>query len=342
MPTQWPTSEPKLEETKRTARLLQIMLMVAAAPRRYRRRDFVRQFEVSERMISKDIELISNITGFNLQGGRDGYYFERVPDLPMLHFDVAETLALLNAIRVAKQMSGVDSPELAAVVARIEALFPADLVNLLRQVSRPGLITDRRQHRQGVLAHLTKAWSERSKVCIVYETASRDGEATERIVHPYYLLPYVRSWQLIAYCEHRQAVRMFKLDRIRTVTILPISYSIPDDFDVATYMHGAWGMMRADPSAVETVLLRFTPEAGRWVAEEDWHPSQQVRTVEDGCVLFQVRIAITPEFVNWLLYYGAKVEVLGPEHLRRTVSNEHQIAAEIYRQSNELQTVNRK
>lgn len=330
MTAQWPTGEAKLEETKRTARLLQIMLMVAAAPRHYRRRDFVKQFEVSGRMISKDIELISNITGFNLRGGKDGYYFEQVPDLPMLHFSVAETLALLNAIRVAKHMSGVDSPELAAVVARIEALFPAGLVNLLRQASKPGVITDRRQHRQGVLAHLTKAWSEQAKVRIVYETASRAGEVTERVVHPYYLLPYVRSWQLIAYCERRQDVRMFKLDRIRTVEILPASYSIPDGFDVNSYMHGAWGMMRADPNAAETVVLRFTPEAGRWVAEEEWHPSQRVQTIEDGCVLFQVRLAITPEFVNWLLYYGAKVEVMEPEHLRATVSKEHQIAAALY------------
>lgn len=72
MASQWRTDEPRLEETKRTARLLQIMLMIAAAPHRYCRRDLAVRFEVTPRMISKDIELISNITGFNLQSGRDG------------------------------------------------------------------------------------------------------------------------------------------------------------------------------------------------------------------------------------------------------------------------------
>jgi hypothetical protein len=110
MASQWQAHEPRLEETKRTARLLQIMLMVAAAPHHYTRKDFAKRFDVSTRMISKDMELISNITGFDLQGGRDGYSFTRVPDLPLLHFSVAETLALLNAIGVAKHMSGVDSP----------------------------------------------------------------------------------------------------------------------------------------------------------------------------------------------------------------------------------------
>lgn len=330
MAQQWHAHEPKLEETKRTARLLQIMLMVAAAPRRYTRKDFSERFEVSVRMISKDIEIINNITGFDLQGGREGYYFTRVPELPMLHFSVAETLALLNALRVTQHMAGLDSPELAAVVARIEALFPADLASLLRQASRPGQQTDRRQHRQWMLAYLTRAWSDRRKVRIVYATASRDAEISERVVHPYYLLPYVRSWQLIAFCERRGAVRMFKLDRIQTAEMLPASYTIADDFDVGGYLNGAWGLMRSDPEAVETVRLRFAPEAGRWVAEEEWHPTQQVQAQEDGSLLFCVQIAVTPEFVNWLLYYGAKVEVLEPAHLRATVKQEHARAAEIY------------
>jgi predicted DNA-binding transcriptional regulator YafY len=330
MASQWQAHEPRLEETKRTARLLQIMLMVAAAPHHYTRKDFAKRFDVSTRMISKDMELISNITGFDLQGGRDGYSFTRVPDLPLLHFSVAETLALLNAIGVAKHMSGVDSPELAAVVARVEALFPVELVSLLRQASRPGVQTDQRQQRQTMLAYLTKAWSDRSKVRITYATASRNGEVSERVVHPYYLLPYVRSWQLIAYCERRGDVRMFKLDRIQTAELLPASYTIPDDFDVNGYLNGAWGMMRSDPAAAETVSLRFAAEAGRWVGEEEWHPTQQMEVQADGTLLFQVRIAITPEFVNWLLYYGAKVQVLEPQHLRETVCREHVRAADIY------------
>jgi len=37
----------------------------------------------------------------------------------------------------------------------------------------------------------------------------------------------------------------------------------------------------------------------------------------DGHVIFRLRIAaITPEFVNWVLYYGSRVEVLEPLKLR--------------------------
>jgi hypothetical protein len=154
-----------------------------------------------------------------------------------------------------------------------------------------------------MLAYLTKAWSDRSKVRITYATASRNGEVSERVVHPYYLLPYVRSWQLIAYCERRGDVRMFKLDRIQTAELLPASYTIPDDFDVNGYLNGAWGMMRSDPAAAEDRQLAFCSRsgavggggrmasyaadgsAGRWHAPSFRCASLSRRSLSTGCCI---------------------------------------------------------
>ena len=58
------------------------------------------------------------------------------------------------------------------------------------------------------------------------------------------------------------------------------------------------------------VVLRFEPEAGRWVAEEHWHPSQQVEELPDGRVRVTFYVDITPEMVIWLLYYGSRVQVV--------------------------------
>ena len=45
------------EATKRTARILEIVQLVAGNPRRYRRADLAQRFEISERMIQKDGEV---------------------------------------------------------------------------------------------------------------------------------------------------------------------------------------------------------------------------------------------------------------------------------------------
>ncbi|MEE8392490.1 MAG: WYL domain-containing protein, partial [Anaerolineae bacterium] len=265
----------KLEETKRTARILEIVQIIATAPRRYLRRDLAARFEISERMIQKDLEVVRHGLKLLLLHSPEGYYFEDVPRLPALQYTFAEALALLLAVQAARQVSGVGSVELAAAAARLESLFPPEFAPLLRQaVSRP-VVTAQREHRQQMLMLLNQSLLEGRKVRMVYETRSRGGAVSERVVRPYHIMPYVRSWQLVAYCELREAVRMFKVDRIQEATLLDERYNIPADFDVDAYMGSGWGAMRSGAGEPVDVVLRFEPEAGQWVTEEYWHPSQK-------------------------------------------------------------------
>lgn len=319
------------EEMKRTSRILEIVQIVATAPQRYLRRDLAQRFEISERMIQKDLEIIRHGLKLPLWHSPKGYYFEEVPRLPALQYTFAEALALLLAVQAARQVSGVSSAELAAAVARLEALFPPEFTPLLRQaVGRP-VITAQREHRQQMLILLNRALLEGRKVRLIYETRSRGGEVSERVIRPYHIMPYVRSWQLVAYCERREAVRMFKVDRIQEATLLDERYCIPADFDMDAYMGAGWGAMRSGTGEPVDVVLRFEPEAGQWVSEEYWHPSQKAEPQPDGYVIFRLHIAaITPEFVNWVLYYGSRVEVLEPAGLRERVAEEHRRAMGVY------------
>lgn len=123
---------------------------------------------------------------------------------------------------------------------------------------------------------------------------------------------------------------MFKVDRIHTATVLPDSkYMISAEYDPEEYLGTAWGVMRGVNAEVEEVVLHFDSLAGRWVAEEFWHKTQEVDIQDDGSVIFKLTIAITPEFVNWLLYYGGRVSVVRPLHLRQQVAGEHQRGLEM-------------
>jgi len=325
----------RLEETKRTSRILEIVQIIATAPQRYLRCDLASRFEVSERMIQKDLDIIRHGLKLLLLHSPEGYYFEQMPRLPALQCTFAEALALLLAVQAARHVSGVGSAELAAAVARLEASFPPEFAPLLRQATAEPVVTVQREHRQQMLMLLNRALIEGRKVRMVYETRSRGGAVSERVVRPYHVMPYVRSWQLVAYCERRETELMFKVDRIQEATLLDERYSIPADFDLDAYMGATWGLMRGEAGEPVDVVLRFGAEAGRWVAEEYWHPSQQVEEQPDGSVLFRLHVAVTPEFVNWLLYYGSRVEVLKPGELREWVADEHRKAAEMYESANQ-------
>jgi predicted DNA-binding transcriptional regulator YafY len=318
------------DELKRTSRILELAQLIAAQPRHWLRRDLARRFDVSERMIQKDLDILRYGLKLSLAHTAEGYYFDEIPRLPTLQYSFNEALALFLAVQAGSQIQGVVSADLAAAMARLEALFPPEIRPLLHAPVHSDAALSQGQHRGQMLARLNLAMSQGRKLNIEYETRSRGGDVSQRVVRPYALIPYVRSWQLVAYCEWREKILIFKVDRILRADLCPEHYTIPADFRLEDYMGSGWGMMRgngADPSAV---TLRFERDAGRRVAEEYWHASQRFEDLPDGRVLLRLRVGITPEFVHWILYYGAEVEVLEPEGLREEVIREIKKHREVY------------
>ncbi len=318
------------EETRRTARVLDIIQNIAAAPHYWTRRRLAEHYEVSERQIQKDLQIIRHGLRLSLCRSVDGYYFEDLPHLPTTAYSFSEALALLVAARAAQAIPGINSAELAAAIARLESLFPDQFRHLVRDALEKLPRRAVKAHRQEMLALLHRAMAERRQVRIRYATASRDGQPTERVIEPYHIMAYGRSWHLIAYDHRRQEVLQFKIDRVLEAEILDTTYTIPADFDVDAYLGDAWGLMRGAAGAPERVVLLFEPEAGRWVTEEVWHKSQQSEVLPDGRVQVTFHVGVTPEMVGWLLYYGSRVEVLEPAWLRERVREEHRRAVEIH------------
>ena len=314
---------------RRTARVLEIIQQIAVAPCRWSRRDLARHHEISERMIQKDLELIRFRLGLSLVHEDGAYFFDRLPHLPTAAYSFSEALALLAAARVAQAIPGINSAELAAAIGRLEALFPVEIIRLAREATDTLPRYASKAHRQAMLTLLHRALAERRQIQIAYATGSREGETGKRTIEPYHLMVYGRSWHLIAYDHRRAEVLQFKVDRVQEAEILNTTYTISPDFDLDAYLGDAWGLMRGAAGVAEEVELLFEQEAGRWVAEEAWHKSQQNEILPDGRVKITFHVGITPEMINWLLHYGSRVQVIEPTWLRERVIEEHRLAAGI-------------
>jgi predicted DNA-binding transcriptional regulator YafY len=322
------STESRDEQTRRIARVLEIIQQIASAPGRWTRRTLAEHHEIGERMIQKDLELIRIRLGLKLTRQGGGYVFQRLPHLPTPTYIFSEALALLVAARAAQVIPGVNSAELAAAIARLESIFPDELRPLLKEAAEKLPLHATGSHRQEMITLLHRALVECRQVSIAYSSSSHSGEVKERIIEPYNIMPYGRSWHLIAYDHQREAVIIFKVDRIHEAHLLETCYTKPADFDLDAYLGDGWGIMRGEARPIEEVRLIFEPQAGRWVAEEQWHKSQQVEILEDGCTRVVFRVGVTPEMVNWILYYGERVQVESPEWLREEVKEKHRRAAE--------------
>ena len=64
-------------------------------------------------------------------------------------------------------------------------------------------------------------------------------------------------------------------------------------------------------------MLRFTPERARWVADEQWHPQQQGRWLEDGSYELSIPYRESRELVMDVMRHGGGVAVLAARRSRR-------------------------
>ena len=81
---------------------------------------------------------------------------------------------------------------------------------------------------------------------------------------------------------------------------------------------GAYGIFAGEPKF--TAVLRFTPQRARWVAEEEWHPRQEGKMLDDGCYELRVPYADPRELIGDILRHGPEVVVIGPPALREEVA----------------------
>lgn len=312
-----------VQELRRTRRLLELTWLIANAPRQWNRKRLATRYEISERQITKDLDLLRHGLHFPIERSLEGYYFERVPRLPNASFSFDEALALLLATRAGMALAGVDGAALAAAVGRLESLFPREFRAVLRAAAAD---TADPTGRAESLATLQVAVGQRRRIQLEYAAASKGGEVTERAVDPYAVIPYGKSWHLVAFCHLRDDVRLFKIDRIRQLRPLDDRFPAPE-FDLAEFLGRGWGLMRGVDGPVEEVALRFRPPAASFVTEESWHPSQRVAWTPDGAAIFRATVIVTPELRRWVFGYGSDVEVLTPDHLRDWIGAEARAVA---------------
>jgi predicted DNA-binding transcriptional regulator YafY len=168
------------------------------------------------------------------------------------------------------------------------------------------------------LAEINRALAEQRTLEMRYYSLSRSAE-TERRVDPYHLTFYQGGLYLIGHCHLRRDVRVFAVERIRSLRVLDATFTRPPGFDAEAYLRDAWGVVRGDLIDVRAV---FSAVAAPHVRGRLWHASQEFRELPGGRLELRLRVADTLEVRRWLLGFGAEVEVLEPPALREAIRHE--------------------
>ena len=284
-------------------------------------------FPKNARTIRRDLEALESV-GFPLvaepsDGQTRWKLMEGFRDIPALGFSATELMALLFSRNLLKPLEGTEiQASLASALNKTAAALPPqghEYVWQMEKVFSVGLGPHKsyQQHRKAIDL-ITQAIAKARTAQIRYYSASRNT-TTRREVDPYHLWFAAGGLYLIAYCHLRKDVRLFAIERIRSITLTDHPYQMPLGFNVDEYVQDALMVMRGRRIDVE---LLFSKTAAAWVKDKLWHPSQETSLLKDGRLKMTLKVADTDELLGWILSFGSQVRVVRPDVLKEKVREE--------------------
>lgn len=177
------------------------------------------RLEVSERTVYRDIKDLI-ISGVNIEGEAGvGYVVRRGFDLPPLMFNKEEISALALGASIVESWA---DPALAtaaqSVLSKIETVLPDEMKSSFEQSRLFAPLTQIPPELASRMAIVRTAADDQQKIQLDYVSAHK--ESSDRIIWPLGLFFWGGLWTIGAWCELRQAFRIFRLDRIKELTLL--------------------------------------------------------------------------------------------------------------------------
>ena len=288
-------------------RLLEITVLLLNR-KSMRARDLADRFEVSTRTIYRDVEALS-MAGIPVymskgKGGGISLLEDFSVDKTMLSKEDKE--GLLVAL---KTLQATKFPEVDSAIEKISTLFkevvPEDwvLVDFSNWGSNPN------ENKKFMI--IKEAILKRRILSFNY--INTQGYKSIRSVEPIKLLYKGQGWYLYGYCKLKEAFRIFRLSRIKELslengTFMRKSVNI-DNLKEIGYI--------GSPSSIVTLKLRFKPHMLHRVYD-DFDEENIQRNSDDTC---DVTISFPEDewVYGYILSFGASVEVIEPKEIRNIV-----------------------
>lgn len=291
-----------------------------------------REFEISVKTSQRDIDFMRDRLKAPLiyDQTKKGYYYENDTfSIPSTYLSSSELTSLLVARRLLHDISGSGiEKEITSAVDKITSFIKKhtsgsdkmdDCISfhLVEYAPAP----------EDTFKAVLEACMKKMSLTFKYSSPARE-ERTERMIDPYHLFNYMGTWHLIGYCHMRGEIRDFRINRISDIKITDRYFAVKNNFNFKDYFQTSFGLYKGAFS--KQIILRFTPEKAKWIADQIWHKDQKSKILEDGSLELSFPVSDFTEIVREILKHGAGVEVVKPEELKGIIKQEAEKIVKIY------------
>ncbi len=221
-------------------------------------------------------------------------YFGDAPRLTSI-----ETLSMLAA-GMAVVGSGQGSPALESAIDKLAATVAPD--------TDEGLAVDVSAE-PDLVGPLRRAATEKRVVTMTYTSLAR-GQTTERAVEPWSVFASLGNWYLVGFCRLAEDERIFRVDRIRQVSVSEDRFSPPASTPEPE--------VRYTPSDEDVRCVIELSEPAHWVL--DYYPVEIVSRSDEG-VTIEFSAADPSVAARLLLRLGTRARLLEGSEVRASMES---------------------
>ena len=271
--------------------------------------ELAEHFGVSRRTICRDIEALS-IAGIPLYTVRGrGGGIRLMPDyvLNKSLLSAREQDEILSSLH---SLSSIRTDDTDRILKKISSVFGKTSPNWM-EAEFPGW-----SHENDYFSSFKTAVLERRKVRFEYYDSR--GGMTVRCAEPVQLWFKSRAWYLKAFCLDRQDMRLFKVSRIRNLTVTDEIFA---ERDLSAVSESPVAYV-SEMHNISEIKLRIAPERTYRVYDDFYENMTEKQP--DGSFLVSVNWPEDDWLHGFILSFGKYIEVIEPEHLRAAIKNKAQ------------------
>lgn len=276
-------------------------------------------FEVSQRTIYRDIDILcqAGIPIYTNKGRGGGICLMENYILNKSLLSDKEQSEILSALQGLKAVS---NPETEQVLTKLNSLFGNKNGDWIEVEFSPWSSTeeDRQIFRQIKEAILNRRIVE-------FDYFNSYGQESHRIVEPVRLTFRGQAWYLYAYCRERNALRYFKLSRLKMLRLTSETFTE----DHASKPQDENSKSLNSNVKMISLLLKADVEMAYRVFDE--FPSEAITRNEDGSLLVRSNVPDDPWLISYLMSFEDHLEVLEPIQLRTLMIEKHKKALDKYK-----------
>lgn len=275
----------------------------------------VDEFEISERMVRKDIEFMKEQLEAPVFYSKElgGYIYESAFTLLQLANEkILLTFSFVKSIiRTFNYVPYVSDEIIGKLSGYLSEPYRKLSDMILYELSGYEIIN------KDFFNCIIRSLLTKKKAEIVYKGFNK--EEKKRIIEPLKLINYAGDWYLTAFCYNAGQLRLFKISRIGagTLTDQDFEQDISNE-TIDGYLSKGFGIFAgaSGPDAIKRVQIRFYNAAYIVMKSKSLHKDEKVTTGDDiergEFIEFDIPVASYNEIIGKVLQYGENAEVIGP------------------------------